>query len=75
MVKNISVVIAGSGDIRDIGIKPGTTAGDILRQLNLNGYVLSKGQNEPPFGNGENIYPLVRDGDKLYASTPATVGR
>jgi hypothetical protein len=34
-MKHLSVVVAGSGQIRDVQIQPGTTAGDILHQLNL----------------------------------------
>lgn len=72
--KNLAVVVAGgAGDIKDITIRPGTTAQDILREIDLEGYVLSKG-NEAPFGENENVYPLVQDGDKLYASTPAEAG-
>src|SRR5437879_352815 len=31
-MKKLSVVVAGSGQIRDIEIQPGTTAGDVLHQ-------------------------------------------
>ena len=36
------VVVAGTGQIRDIQIEAGTTAGDILNQLTLRDYLLSK---------------------------------
>ena len=75
MAKNLAVVVAGSGgEIKDITIRPGTTARDILRDTGLEGYVLSRGASEAPFGENENVYSLVRDGDKLYASTPAEAG-
>jgi len=37
-MKKLSVVVAGTGQIRDIEIQPGTTAGDVLHQLTLQDY-------------------------------------
>jgi hypothetical protein len=55
--------------------RPGTTAGEILRELHLQGYLLSTGPNSTSFfGETENVYPRVQDGDKLFASTRAEVG-
>jgi len=73
-MKRLSVVVAGSGQIRDAEIQPGTTAGDVLRQFNLNDYLLSKGPNEPFFAAAETIYDKVKDGEKVFASTKAEVG-
>jgi len=73
-VKNLSVVVAGSGQIRDVAIEPGTTAGDVLHQLTLQDYLLSKGPNEPFFAAAESIYDKVKDGEKVFASTKAEVG-
>jgi hypothetical protein len=73
-MKKLSVVVAGSGQIRDIEIQPGTTAGDILNQLNLRDYLLSKGPNEPFFASTETVYDKVKDGEKIFASTKADVG-
>ena len=53
---------------------PGTTAGDILQQLTLADYVLSKGPNEPFFAAAESVYDKVKDGEKIFASTKADVG-
>src|ERR1017187_7952794 len=55
-MKKLSVVVAGTGQIRDVEIQPGTTAGDILHQLNLPDYLLSKGPNEPFFAAAESVY-------------------
>lgn len=74
-MKRLSVVIAGSGQIRDVEIQPGTTAGDVLNQLNIPDYLLSKGPNDPFFANRESIFDKVEDGSKLFASTKAEVGR
>jgi hypothetical protein len=75
-MKTVYVKIAGSErEGMEIRIKPGTTAGDVLRDLNLTGYLLSLGPNSRQFwGEDEPIYPQVQDGDKLYATTPAEVG-
>ena len=48
-MKKLSVVVAGTGQIKDIEIQPGTTARDILDQLGLPDYLLSKGPNDPFF--------------------------
>ena len=73
-MKKLSVVVAGTGQIRDIEIQPGTSAGDVLHQLNLQEYLLSKGPNDPFFASAESIYDKVENGEKIYASTKAEVG-
>ena len=73
-MKRLSVVVAGTGQIRDVEIQSGTTAGDVLAQLNLPDYLLSKGPNDPFFANAESIFDKVKDGEKIFASTKAEVG-
>jgi hypothetical protein len=73
-MKRLSVVVAGTGQIRDVEIQPGTTAGDVLTQLGLKDYLLSKGPNDPFFAAAESIYDKVNDGEKIFASTKAEVG-
>lgn len=73
-MKRLSVVVAGTGQIRDIQIEAGTTAGDILNQLTLRDYLLSKGPNDPFFANTDTVYDKVKDGEKVFASTKAEVG-
>ncbi|MGI0023528.1 MAG: hypothetical protein ACREA4_00105 [Nitrososphaera sp.] len=75
-MKRIAIKIAGSErDPIDRNIKPGTTAGEILADIGLEGYLLSTGPNSTRFfAEEENVYSLVSDGDKLYATTPAEVG-
>ena len=73
-MKKLSVVVAGTGQIRDIEIQPGTTAKDILGQLSIPDYLLSKGPNDPFFAAGESVYDKVTDGEKIFASTKAEVG-
>ncbi len=74
LTKRVSVVVAGTGQIHDLDIQPGTTAGDILTQLNLKDYLLSKGSNEPFFATGDSVYDKVNHGEKIFASTKADVG-
>lgn len=74
-MKKITVVIAESGKFNDLEILPGTTASDVLKTIGLpDGYVLSSGKGQEPFGKDENIYDAVTDGAKVYASTPVEVG-
>jgi hypothetical protein len=73
-MKRLSVVVAGTGQIRDVEIQPGTTAGDVLNQLALKDYLLSKGPNDPFFAAAESVYDKVNDGEKIFASTKAEVG-
>ena len=76
MTKRIAVKIAGTEqEPLDVILKPGTVASEILDQLNLPGYLLSKSAGSRQFfGEDEVVYPQVTDGDKLYATTPADVG-
>lgn len=74
MNKHITAVVAESGAYHDLQIGPGTTTRDIRTQLNLGEhYLISKRGNEP-FGEDENIYGSVADGEKLFLSTPVEVG-
>ena len=75
-MKRIAIKVAGSEHPPlDVEIDPGTTAIEILTQLNLQGYLLSTGPNSTNFfGETENVYARVQDGDKLFATTRAEVG-
>jgi hypothetical protein len=55
-MKKLSVVVAGTGQIRDKEIQSGTTAGDVLHQLVLQDYLVSKGPNDPFSAAAESIY-------------------
>ncbi len=75
-MKRIAIKVAGSPrEPQDAQIEPGTSAGEILRQLGLDGYLLSTGPNSDRFfGEDENVYPALVDGDKIFATTKAEVG-
>lgn len=72
MSKDITVSVAGSGELKDTTILPGTIARDVLNSLGLGGYKLARA-NQPPFAEDENIFPLVSEGEKLFASTKSEV--
>ena len=76
-MKKISVAITGTegeGEMRDLEIESGTTAGDILSSLNLNEYDLLPEENGTPFARTEVVYGKVEDEDKLFAIPKADVG-
>jgi hypothetical protein len=75
-MKRIAIKVAGSErGLIDVEILPGTTAGEVLNDAGLRGYLLSTGPNSNRFfAEDENIFPYIADGDKLYATTPAIVG-
>jgi hypothetical protein len=74
-MKKVCVSIVGSGQLHEITIQPGTTAGDILRDLNLPDYLLSRSPSADFFAATESVYEKIADGQKVFASTKATVGR
>jgi len=74
-MKQVAVKVAGSeAEPLDITIAPGQTAGEVVTQLGLTGFILSFPNSQRFFGNEETIYTQVVDGDKLVATTPAQVG-
>jgi hypothetical protein len=73
-MKKVCISIVGSGQLHEVTIEPGTTAGDILSKLNLSDYLLSSNPSADFFAASESVYEKVADGQKLFASTKATVG-
>lgn len=73
--KKISVKMAGQTDSRiyDIKVKPNTTGKQILEELNLNGYLLFD-ENNNPLPLDKDLYPLVKEGQKVIAASPMVVG-
>lgn len=55
-------------------MQPGATAGDVLRELGLEGYLLSREGSAQAFANEENLYAAVDDGTKIRATPIAEVG-
>ena len=78
MAKKLAVLISGApegSNLRDLEIEPGTTTRDVLKALNLEGYLLSRQDDMQPLAPLENVYESVPDGAKLLASPPAQVGQ
>src|SRR5579864_2606195 len=73
-MKQVTVSILASGQLLDRTIAPGTTAADLLRDVNLPNGLLSNKPDGDYFANSDSIYDKVTDGQKLFASTPASVG-
>ena len=74
-MKRATIVIAGTTrGPQDVTIQPGTTPHEVLSQLGLNGYLLSTKGANTYFGDDENLYPKIVDGDLLYATSTAEVG-
>lgn len=76
-MKTAAVIISGAptGDnLREVEIQPGTNAGDVLRALNLPGYLLSKEGSAQAYAAEEDLYGSITNGDKLRATPVAEVG-
>lgn len=76
-MKSLTVLISGApqGDnLKDLEIESGTTAGDVLRALNLRGFLLSRAESAQAFSEEECIWHHVNEGDKLRATPIAEVG-
>ncbi|MEE9615047.1 MAG: hypothetical protein V3W31_08915 [Thermodesulfobacteriota bacterium] len=71
MEKQISIVVAASGEIKDIALTEGATVRDVLNEANLQGYQLSRKGGEVLDPNTD-IYSEAMDSEKLYA-TPEDV--
>ena len=69
--KQISIVVAASGEIKDIAVTEGATVGEVMREANLVGYQLTRNGGElltPDL----DIYSTAMDSEKFYA-TPEDV--
>jgi len=63
-----------SGKLVDRTVAPGTTAADLLRDIGLPNGLLSKNRDGEFLANADTVYDKITDGQKLFASTPASVG-
>jgi hypothetical protein len=60
--------IAEAGTHHDLEIGPGATAREVRNQLNLGDRYLLSQRGKEPFGEDENIYGVVAEGEKIFAS-------
>ena len=68
--------VGGTKAPQEVFIGPGTTAADLLRELDLdpNGFFVSRGTADTMFGGGESLYPLLEDGGLVYVSSRVDAG-
>ena len=69
-MKQIIISVAGSDgkrEFKDVQILPGTKPRDVLAQLNLNGFQLSKPEGGA-FDFNDDLYQAVSDGQKVFAT-------
>jgi len=69
-MKRIIVAVAGTEgkrEYQDVNIPPGTKSRDVLGQLGLEGFQLSR-PNGGAFGFNDDVYPDVEDGQKVWAT-------
>jgi hypothetical protein len=72
-MKHIAIKVAATEQKPiDRRLLPGTTTLELLKDTRLMGYRLSNG--ERLFSEQDNLYPLVQNGELLWATTPAKVG-
>jgi hypothetical protein len=78
--RNITIVVPGAdpsaqSTANDMTIQPGVTGRQAATQVGLNeSYVLTKADGKP-IDMGVDLFPLVSNGEKLFATTPAIVGQ
>lgn len=68
-MKQIIISIAGTDgkrEFKDVQILPGTKPRDVLAQLNLQGFQLSKPEGGA-FGFNDDLYQAVSEGQKVFA--------
>ncbi len=69
-MKQIIISVAGAEgkrEFKDVQILPGTKPRDVLAQLNLTGFQLSKPEGGA-FGFNDDLYQAVADGQKVFAT-------
>jgi hypothetical protein len=74
MEKDITVVVPGTGEARearDLAIKPGTTATDVLQAIGLDParfqLQLKRGEEFESLSGADNVYSKAENGEKLFA--------
>ena len=68
--------VGGTRPPQEVFLGSGTTAADLLAELNLDrtGFFISKGTADSTFGLDENLYPSLQDGDLLFVSSHVDAG-
>jgi hypothetical protein len=77
MSKTLAVIVSGAPErdrLREVTIGPGTRAIDMLNELGLQDYMLSRDGSAEFFADQEEVYGVLEDGAKVRATSRATVG-
>ena len=75
MTKSVTLIRAGSDRAQTIDIHEQMTASQIKQAHGIpTEFQLTSGVGEPPFGEDEQIFPLLKEGGKLIAATRADAG-
>ena len=71
MEKQVGIVVAASGEIKDVALSPGATVREVLNEAGLQGYQLSRKGGEPLDPNTD-LFEEATDAEKFFA-TPQDV--
>lgn len=71
--KRIAAIVGDA--VHDMVLERGMTPADLRRRLGLPPEFMLSPRQGLPFGEHERLFERVRDGDKIFASPPATVGQ
>ena len=69
-MKRIIIAVAGTEgkkEYQDVDILPGTKSRDVLGQLGLDGFQLSR-PGGGAFAFNDDLYPEIEDGQKIFAT-------
>ena len=69
-MKHIIIVVPGTGEKpehKEVQILPGTRARDVLAQLNLSGFQLTK-PDGGAYAFADDLHEMVSDGQKVFAT-------
>jgi hypothetical protein len=71
MEKKISIVVAASGEVKDVAISPGATVREVMQEADLQGYQLSR-KGGVALEPDTDLFESANSTEKFYA-TPLDV--
>lgn len=72
-MKRIIVKMTGTREYWEVNIPPGSKSRDVLSQLKLDGFQLCNPDGPVIFDLNDDLYPEVKDGQKIFATRPLGV--
>ena len=73
MLKTFNLVVAGTGESREVAVEANATVRDLLEQMGMSDFCLSEGEGNPPLPKDFNLSELPSN-TTLYASTIPEAG-